>query len=148
MLKKTLVTGIATAGLVAGIGAVPAQAAPLAVPQVPLAATQVAGLGIPQPFTTRIGADTTGRPGEVRLAAHSSVGYNSYMSLVRIDFRNLRTGARGSVTVKPFALGQVPNTAVANTGTGRVAYTARFVSSGTVAVVLAPTPGSGSFDVR
>ncbi|AUN41406.1 hypothetical protein HWD35_11625 [Tsukamurella tyrosinosolvens] len=147
MLRKSLVTGIAAAGLVAGIAA-PAQAAPLAVPQVPLTATQVAGLGIPQPFTTRIGADTTGRPGEVRLAAHSSVGYNSYMSLVRIDFRNLRTGARGSVTVKPFTLGQVPNTAVAQTGTGRVAYTARFVSSGTVAVVLAPTPGSGSFDVR
>lgn len=148
MLKKTLMTAIATAGLVAGIGAVPAQAAPLAVPQVPLTATQVAGLGIPQPFTTRIGADTTGRPGEVRLSAHSSVGYNSYMSKVRIDFRNLRTGARGSVTVKPFTLGQVPESAVAQTGTGRIAYAAHFVSTGTVAVVLAPTPGSGSFDVR
>ncbi|KXO88519.1 hypothetical protein AXK56_11195 [Tsukamurella pulmonis] len=147
MHTKKLVTAIATAGLIAGVGAAPAQAAPLSVPQVPLTAVQVAGLGIPQPFTTRIGADTTGRPGEVRLAAHSSVGYNSYMSLVRIDYRNLRTGARGSVTVKPFTLGQVPESALASTGSGRVTYTARFVSTGTVAVVLVPTPGSGAFDV-
>ncbi len=147
MFTKTLVTGIATAGMLAAVGAAPAQAAPLAVPQVPLAATQVAGLGIPQPFTTRIGAETTGGAGEARLAAHSSVGYNSYGSLVRIDFRNTRTGARGSVTVKPFGNGQVPQTAVARTGSGRITYAARFVSTGTVAVVLAPTPGSGSFVV-
>lgn len=147
MRTRTLSVGIAAAATMVALGAAPVQAAPLAVPQVPLAATQVAGLGIPQPITVRIGADTTGRPGEVRLSAHSSAGYNSYNSSVRIDYRNLRTGARGSVTVKPFALGQFPESAAAQTGSGRVVYGAHFVSNGTVAVVLAPTPGSGSFDV-
>lgn len=146
MLKKTFATGIAAAGIVAAAGAAPALAAPLDVPQVPLTATQVAGM-FPQPFTTRIGADTTGRPGEVRIAAHSSIGYNSYGSLVRIDYRNTRTGTVGSVTVKPFTQGQFPQSATATPGSGKVTYTARFVSSGTVATVILPTPGSGSFQV-
>ncbi|WP_156485672.1 hypothetical protein [Tsukamurella pseudospumae] len=69
---------------------------------------------------------------------------NGYATLIRVDYVNRTTGARGGVTVKPcqnFA-NPTPAAVDARTGAGNVTFTTTFVGA-PMAV-----PGKGSFTVR
>ncbi|MDF0531962.1 hypothetical protein P0W64_14500 [Tsukamurella sp. 8F] len=145
-----MLTGVVAAAVVSATAAGPAQAAPLPVSQIPMTATQLSGMLVPQTFHSKVVADSTGRPGQSRLSVWSSIRPSAYDSMVRIDYRNLGTGKRGSVTVKPADWNvPYPQIATVDPGVGRIAFTARWVNvPPAVVTVKASTPGTGFITLR
>ncbi len=141
--------GTLAAGLTLGAGA--AQAAPLGVQQAPALGTGISGLVVPGRITSRVAAQSTADPNQVRFSApagQAECATTFNKALIRIDWRNARTGRVGSVTVKACPVGynpEVPTSAVANTGPGRVTFLQRITGSRESATAGLPaTPGHGT----
>lgn len=146
-MNTTMRTGsrvVAIAGAVAAAigvgGASTASAAPAPVYQIPATAVVVLGLVIPGPYFASVIADV--QPGGVtRFAAPASASICSTTgatTTIAIGYRNLATGAAGSVRVKPCPdfMSPTASAADARTGTGPVVVT--------IDVVRTPgTPGAG-----
>ncbi|TWS25138.1 hypothetical protein FK268_07945 [Tsukamurella sputi] len=134
-----------------GLGAGAAQAAPLAVQQVPAVGTGISGLVVPVKIESRVVAQSTADPGSVRFSAPngpSQCATTFNKALVRIDWRNPATGRFGSVTIKPCPVGYNPGfgtDASVVTGPGRIVFTQVITGSPESASPGLPaTPGSGA----
>ncbi|NMD58258.1 MULTISPECIES: hypothetical protein [Tsukamurella] len=143
------VTGALAASLTFGAGA--AQAAPLAVQQIPAVGTGISGLVVPVKVESRVVAQSTADPMSVRFSAPngpSQCATTFNKALVRIDWRNPATGRFGTVTIKPCPVGYNPGfgtDASVVTGPGRITFTQVITGSPESATAGLPaTPGSGT----
>lgn len=124
--RAVAVGGAAAAALGVG-GAATASAAPVPVYQIPATALVVSGLVIPGPYFASVIADV--QPGGVtRFSAPASPSIcstNAISTNISIGYRNLATGAAGSVRVQPCTnfLDPTPREATARTGTGPIVVT-------------------------
>ncbi|MGW0036369.1 hypothetical protein [Gordonia sp. NPDC003376] len=137
------VAAAATAIALPAAGA--AHAAPVTVYQIPATALAVSGLVVPGPYFATVTAQTTGKAGELKVAAPASPSICSSSAagaLVRINYLGVTTGRAGGVTVKPcpYYLDPTPTSAVIHPGNGQALLSIQVTGSAAY-----PNAGQPSF---
>ncbi|NDK91707.1 hypothetical protein GYA93_19325 [Gordonia desulfuricans] len=136
---------VAAATVAGALGAGQAQAAPIGVQQLPATAIVANGPADWSVFTAFIQIHTSDKRGWVVLTAPSGDcgRYGVANALVRLDYTNLTTGARGSGTVNPCGGHAMPPTSARlHTGSGQIVGSIIIPTAGAWAI-----PGGATFSV-